>query len=286
MPILRTELLPGYPIFQVQHPAVTARIALHGAHLMEWTPVGQAAALYLSPQAVYEPGKAIRGGVPVCWPWFGPNTGDPSLPMHGFVRNRFWKPGDFSETETGVRLQFLLTDDAETRRLWPHAFQLELVMELGASLHMALKMTNSGEVPFTITGALHTYLWIGDIHQATVTGLDGISYLDTVGTPSQQVQAGDIDFDREVDRIYTTSHSITIVDAGLARNITISGSGSGSAVVWNPWIEKSKILADLPDGDYHRFICVETTNARWDSITLAAGESHVLATEIKITVPS
>lgn len=280
MAIRRTENNPGYPIFEIDHPAVQARVALHGAHLMEWTPAGHAPGLYLSPEAVYQPGKPIRGGVPVCWPWFGPSTVDSSLPMHGFARIRFWEAGEMTEDEAGVMLKFSLGDDEETRRLWPHAFRLELAMSLGASLHLALRMMNPGDAPYFITGALHTYLAVGDIHQVRVAGLAGVEYLDTVGTPARRRQEGELGFDREIDRGYDTSNPITVQDAAHRRDLTITGTGSHSAVVWNPWIAKSKTLTDLPDEDYLRFVCVETANAREDFVTVPPGGMHELTTMI------
>ena len=282
MSICCTEAITGYPILEIDHPAVRARVALHGAHLMEWTPAGQAAGLYLSPDAVYQPGKPIRGGVPVCWPWFGPSTVDSSLPMHGFARIRFWEPGEFSEDETGVTLKFTLNDDEETRRLWPHAFRLELTISLGATLRLALRMMNPGDAPYTITGALHTYLTVGDIHQVTVSGLSGVDYLDTVGTPARHRQEGDLVFDREIDRGYDTASPITLHDPALQRDLIITGTGSHSAVVWNPWIAKSRLLADLPDEAYLRFLCVETANAREDSVTVPPGGMHELTTTIRV----
>lgn len=281
MPIQRTELLPGYPIFEINHPTATARVALHGAHLMEWTPAGQKPGLYLSPQALYQPGKPIRGGIPVCWPWFGPNP-DPALPMHGFARIRLWEPGPFTEDATGVHLIFTLTDDAETRRLWPHAFHLELTIHIGTSLRVALRMTNSSDTPITITSALHTYLTVGDIHQTKVSGLDQVHYLDTVSPPAEHQQSGDIIFDREIDRVYQTANVINVHDEALQRTMTITGSGSNSAVVWNPWIAKSKTLTDLPDEAYQEFLCIETTNARGDSITILPKGIHTLTTTIGI----
>jgi len=285
MPIHCTELRPGFPVFEIDHPAVTARISRHGAHLMEWTPAGQAAGLYLSPESLYQTGKAIRGGIPVCWPWFGPSRVDPTLPAHGFARTRAWEPGEFTEHETGVRLIFTLQDSEDTRRLWPHPFHLELTMELGASLQVSLRMSNPGDTPFTVTGALHTYLAIGDIHQTQISGLDGVSYLDTVGPEAGRTQAGGVIFDGEVDRIYHTAVPITLHDAAQDRNFIITGTGSQSSVVWNPWTDKARALTDLPDADFACFVCVETANAREDAITIPPGGHHVLATGIRLQPP-
>lgn len=278
MSITRTEIIPGYPVFEIKHAAAAARVALHGAHLMEWTPAGRDPVLYLSPQTVYREGKAIRGGVPLCWPWFGPNTTDATLPAHGFARNRFWELAEQSEDVSGVRMVFTLNDTEETRRLWPHAFRLTMEMHIGASLNLALHMENTGDTAFTVTGALHTYLAVGDVRQISITGLDGAEYLDTVGTPSVRRQNGDVSFDREVDRNYAGGGEAVVHDGSLKRMITVRGSGSRCTVVWNPWIDKTRTLTDMPDDDYLKFVCVETANAWRDRIMLAPGEAHTLAT--------
>jgi glucose-6-phosphate 1-epimerase len=280
--VRQSELTPGYPVLDIHHPTCTARIAQLGAHLMEWTPGGHKPVLYMSPEAVFREGKAIRGGVPVCWPWFGPHHTDASLPAHGFVRTRFWELTAASEGDAGVMMKFGLKDDAETRRMWPHAFALEMEMQLGAEMHLALRMTNTGDAPFTISGALHSYFAVGDIGRVTVEGLDGVEYLDTVGTKEMRVQTGDVDFHDEVDRNYHTTGEVVVGDAALKRSITVRGSGSHTAVVWNPWVEKSKTLSDLPDEDYKRFVCVETANAWRDHVTVEAGAQHTLATTVRV----
>lgn len=282
MPIRHIELVPSCSLLEIEHSAATACLALHGAQLLEWVPAGHQPVLYLSPQAVFREGKAIRGGVPVCWPWFGPHEADTSLPAHGFVRNRVWELAGSSETPSGVTLKFTLRDDAETRCLWPHAFALKLEMLIGRELHLALRMENTGDAPFTTTSALHTYLAVGDIRRVSIEGLDGAEYLDTVGTKQVHRQEGDVVFDREVDRNYKTSAEIRVHDAALNRVLSVRGSGSQCAVVWNPWTEKARALADLPDEDYLRFVCVESANAWGDRITLAPGASHVLATTVRV----
>ena len=279
--ILHTEIHPGYPVIEVRHPAASARIALHGAQIMEWTPAGQEPVLYLSPLAVYREGKAIRGGVPLCWPWFGPSE-DSTLPAHGFARSRFWELLEASEDAAGVRLVFTLRDSEQTLRLWPHAFRLTMEMHIGASLQLALRMENTGDGPFTVTGALHTYLAVADVRKVRLTGLDGAEYLDTTGIPAVRRQEGDVTFDREVDRDYAGTSPVAVNDGGHGRVVTVRGSGSGCTVVWNPWVEKAKTLTDLPPGDYLRFVCVETANAWKDCITLAPGATHTLSTVLSV----
>ena len=282
MNIQTTELTPGYPVLEITHPAVKARIALCGAHLLEWTPAGHDPVLYLSPLALYEEGKPIRGGVPLCWPWFGAHPGDPALPSHGLVRTRFWQQGPVTMDETGVTLKFTLTDDPESRRCWDHPFHLELEIRLGATLQLSLYMTNPGPSAVNLTSALHTYLTIGDIRQIRITGLDGVPYLDTVGSRAVHQQSGDIMFDREVDRLYATRGAVAVHDPVLQRIITVRSGGSGCSVVWNPWIAKAARLTDLPDEDYQRFVCVETANAWEDVITLAPGATHTLTTCLEL----
>lgn len=276
-----THPFPDYPVLEIAHPAASARIALHGAHLLEWTPAGQKPILYLSPQSSYEVGKAIRGGVPVCWPWFGPHASQASLPSHGFVRNRFWPLDSASEDASGVTLKFSFCDDAETRALWPHAFHLTMECFIGNTVSLALTMRNAGDTDFTVTGALHTYFTVGDISRVSIEGLDGVDYLDTRGGARQaHVQSGNITFASEVDSLYRTSASTTIHDTAWQRIITVKPEGSHTTVVWNPWKEKSTRLADLPDEDYHGFLCVETANAWQDVITVAPGATHRLATHL------
>lgn len=272
--------VPDYPVLEITHPAVSARIALHGAHLLEWTPTGQKPVLYLSPQSVFHAGNPVRGGVPICWPWFGPHDSNAALPSHGFARNRFWELDSASENTPGVSLKFTLTDDAETRSIWPHAFRLTLECNIGATLSLSLTMKNTGETDFTITDALHTYFTVGDISRISIGGLDGAEYLDTRWQRQSHLQSGNILFTGEVDSIYRSSSAVTLHDDSWQRIITVKSGGSHSTVVWNPWKEKAAKLNDLPDEDYHRFVCVETANAWQDRITLSPGSAHRLVTTI------
>ncbi len=249
---------------------------------MEWTPTGEAPVLYLSPQAVFREGKAIRGGMPICWPWFGPHETDSKLPAHGFARTRFWQLSCTIEDEAGVTLEFTLQDSAETHGLWPHAFALRLQMHLGQQFQARLLMTNTGHEPFSITAALHSYLAVGDIRHVSVEGLDGADYRDNCGSQQVHRQSGDILFTSEVDRDYDSSAKVTVHDEINKRQLVVTSAGSRCTVVWNPWIEKSRTLSDMPDEDYQRFVCIETANAWKDIILLAPGQSHELSTRIEV----
>jgi len=277
------EPAPGYPVYVINHPAATARVALHGAHVMEWTPSGQQQpVLYLSPQAVLEHGKPIRGGIPVCWPWFGGHPVDATKPMHGIARNRLWELERADAKEGHVAMLFKLESSAETRALWPHDFRCYLGVSIGASLEVSLMTENTGDAAFTFGEALHTYLTVGDITQIKVSGLHDTHYLDTVGERTMRHQDGDITFDREVDRQYSSTGGTVVEDSSLGRTLVVNKLGSGTTVVWNPWIEKSKRLADLPDEAYHGFLCVEAANAADAAVTVQPGGRHVLLTQISL----
>lgn len=267
------------PVAELQTPQASARVALQGAHLLAWQPAGAQPVIWLSQAAVFAPGQPVRGGVPVCWPWFGPREG---LPMHGFARTRLWQVREASMDAAGqVVLRLGLQDDADTRALWDHAFDLELLLTIGATLSLTLTSRNTGDQPFILTEALHTYFCVADIHQTAVQGLDGCDYLDKVENFAQARQTGAVEFASETDRIYVdTTTDCVIEDRAQQRAIRISKTGSRSTVVWNPWREKT--FADMAAGEYQQMLCVETCNAGPDQITLAPGQSHMLTARIDL----
>lgn len=263
----------AYPVFEIDHPTCVARVALHGAHVMSWKPAGEDEVLYLSPDAVFKEGKAIRGGIPVCWPWFNAHPADASQPSHGLVRGRFWEFLGATEDASGVTLRLGICVG-----IW----NAELTVKAGEELEVALESKNISEVPIVVSGALHTYLGVSDISQVRVVNLDGCTYLDTVGERKNRSQKGDVIFDREVDRIYDSSSSILLVDDLSGRTILIEKSGSPSTVVWNPWAEKAAAMADLPDAGYLKFCCIEAAIANDRAEIVMPGASHVLMTRISV----
>lgn len=269
------------PVAEIQTAHASARVALQGAQVLAWQPAGQQPVIWVSQAAVYEPGKGVRGGVPVCWPWFGARDG---LPAHGFVRARLWEVRETTQDAAGqVVLRLGMADDASTRALWDHAFDLELVVTVGQTLRMALVTRNTGTAPFTITDALHTYFSVGDIAQTTVHGLDGCAYLDKVQNFAQLRQTGGVEFTGETDRIYTdTTADCLIEDKAWGRSIRVAKQGSTSTVVWNPWSERAKAFADMTASEFKDMLCVETCNAGPDQVTLAPGNAHTLAAMISV----
>jgi len=255
----------------------SVRVALQGAQVLDWTPAGESTpVIWVSDAAVYQTGKGVRGGVPVCWPWFG--AGEAGKPAHGFVRTKLWSVEASGVSDAGVWLRLVTQDDDASRALWDNAFKLSLTVTLGASLAINLTTENTGDRDFTIAEALHTYFAIGDVDTASVSGLDGVRYLDKVLDLSEHTQAGAVAIVGEVDRVYLNTTSETaIVDATLGRDIVIRKANSTATVVWNPGAEKEKGFADMNTGDYRKMLCVESGTAGGDVVKVAAGSSHTLS---------
>lgn len=268
----------GLAVAEVANSQATAVIALQGAHVMSWTPRGARPVIWLSPAAKFAPGKSIRGGVPVCWPWFGPHAADAALPAHGYARTTPWEVMHSEALAGGAtRVVFRLLENETTRAQWPHATPVECRITVGASLEIELVTRNAGAAPVTIGQALHTYFEVSDIRRVTVAGLDGCPYLDKVDGGQRKRQAGPVSFSGEVDRIYLDSLADCVIeDPDARRRIVISKRGSRSTVVWNPWIEKAAKMGDLGDDGYLRMLCVESANAADDTVTLAPGAEHRL----------
>lgn len=275
----------GLPLLSIENAYASASISVHGGQVLSYCPVNtEQDLLFVSQQAYFQPDKAIKGGIPVCWPWFGPDPEHRGRPDHGFVRDRGWQ---LLATETrangSTRILLGLRDDDRSQALWPHAFSLELQVTIGETLELALLTHNSGATPIRVTQALHAYFSVGDVRKAQVLGLAGHEYIDKVSDGARATQSGPINIDGPVNRIYLdTTDRLIIDDSSLGRSIHIEREGSRSAVVWNPWVEQSRSMGDFGDDEYLRMICVETTNAAEDAVTIAAGERHRLYTSYRI----
>lgn len=267
----------GLALVEVKGVHGSAAVALQGAQLLSWMVRSAPALVWLSPAANYVEGKSVRGGVPICWPWFGPHPMQPSFPTHGFARTLPW---DIVETQIlpqgETHLAFQFTPGEATSKWWPHASRVECHMVIGEALEMELVTYNLSRDTITITEALHTYFGVSDIRQVRVLGLEGIEYLDKVGGGRKR-QEGAITFDGETDRVYlNTTDACVIDDPGHRRRIHITKHGSRSTVVWNPWIEKAAKLGDLGEDGYLHMLCVESANAIDDAVTVAPGAEHRL----------
>lgn len=277
---------PGdLPLICIDNAHARAEVCGHGGQVLSYRPVDEPTdLLFVSEHAYFAPNQAIKGGVPVCWPWFGPDPEARGRPDHGFVRNRPWQLlATESMVDGATRVRLGIRDDDETRALWPWPFALEIEITVGATLSIALISHNSGDTPMPITQGLHAYFRVGDVRRAQVLGLAGYEYIDKVGETARRQQSGPINFDGPVNRIYVdTADELIVDDPALDRRIHIERGNSRSAVVWNPWIEQSRSMADFGDEEYLNMVCVETTNTADDPIEIAPGATWRLDTQVRI----
>ena len=255
-----------------------AELYRHGAHLTRWRPKGHDEVLWLSQQARFLYDMAIRGGVPICFPWFAGNKPayDPNGPSHGYARITTWEFIDARHEAGDVTLS--LRTETEP------CFTLRYDVTFSDTLTMQLTVTNTGSAPASFESALHSYFVISQIRQVKVTGLEHADYLDTVGGDARPMTQDDqpITFDAETDRTYTSDATVQIIDPGLQRVITIEKEDSGSTVVWNPWVEKANKMNDFGDDEWPGMLCVESGNIGPSAITLEPGQSHTMQAVVRV----
>lgn len=267
-----------FPIIRIQTPLCTAAVSLYGAHVLEWTPAGHLPVIYMSPKAVFSKGKALRGGIPICWPWFGKHPTDKTQPSHGVARTSLWQLAGTEECEDG-RVRLLLALPPANEMLPSAALALEIGSELTLSL-MTLDVPHL--MPFS--AAMHSYFAVSNYETVAVTGLEETAFTEYAAQPQPHpedplIPAGNI------DRIYypvQENAELTIHDPAWNRSIRICRSGSGSAVVWNPGAELAAGMGDLGAGQQQGFLCVETTVVPAEQISLRYGETHELTTHIQV----
>jgi D-hexose-6-phosphate mutarotase len=266
----------GLPRLVITTPFSTAELYLHGAHVTGFQKTGEPRLLFLSAASQFAAGKPIRGGVPICFPWFGPRVGGPA---HGFARLTDWHLAATSAAPDGrVSVRLRLPEAAG----FPG--KVEYLVTVGATLTMELQVTNTTGATLEFEECLHTYFSVGDIATVVARGLKGLKYLDKVGGLKLKEETDKaIHFTGEVDRVYlNTPQPVIIEDGKLHRTIRVEKTGSNSTVVWNPWVTKSKAMADFGDEEYHRMVCVESGNVGQNQVALAPGEFSTL----KVTLSS
>src|SRR4029077_1661416 len=269
----------------ISTPAAEADLYLQGAHLAHWTPRGQRPVLFVSPKSLFAPGKAIRGGVPIIFPWFGSRGDGKPGPAHGFARTSEWAMENARLREDGrMEITFALASDDATRGLFDFAFRLRFRVTLGSELEMELETRNDESQPFTYEEALHTYFAIGDIRQVSVSGLEGTTYIDkTDGFKRKKQDLELVRIAKETDQVHlSTAANCTIYDPVWNRRIIMEKSASNSTVIWNPWMDKTKGMSDMAADGWQEMLCVETANAADNAVRLAPGASHRLAARIRI----
>ncbi|MCG7515113.1 D-hexose-6-phosphate mutarotase [Vibrio sp. MMH1-50] len=266
-------------VVRVIHEKATAGIALHGGHVVSFTPAGKEDLIWMSEKAIFDGKAALRGGIPVCWPWFGRIA----APAHGFARTAEWELAEHRENDNGVIVELALFPTEETHDIWPHMFDARLMVEISDQLKVTLKVTNIDDAEWTFSGALHTYLNVGDIKQAQTTGM-GPEYIDSL-KEGEICQGGDVlQLTDTIDRVYTQPEAqILVKDAVLNRTLSVENQGHNSAVLWNPWATGAQGMGDMADNGYETMLCVEST-VHAPSIkqgkTLQPGETHELITVI------
>ena len=263
-----------------------AELYLHGAHLCRWQPRSQPhPVLWMSEASRFESGAPIRGGVPICFPWFGPKAGDPSAPVHGVARISSWNLDSVAlEADGTVVVSLGLVCGSHASPHVPRELVLAYELRLGRGLSMALTVTNPGDAPIVFEEALHTYFAVGDVRQVRVAGLEGATYVDKVDGAKRKTQADAlVTIGGETDRLYLdTGAAVTLTDPGLGRRIRVEKTGSRSSVVWNPWVAKSRAMADFGDDEWPGMICIETANAADNAVTVPPHASHSMTATISV----
>jgi glucose-6-phosphate 1-epimerase len=272
------------PKVHIATPAATTEIYLHGAHVTSWQPTGSEEVLFVSKLSHFEDGKAIRGGIPICFPWFRAKADNPKAPAHGFVRTREWNLESIAQDGSNVVVSLTTESDDSTRAWWPYDFRATHRITVGTGLKLELIVENTGGELFHFEEALHTYNRVSDAAAIRISGLDQVTYLDNRDNNATRVQLDDIHFTAATDNAYiNTAHSVTIRDTGLSRNIRLDKQSSLTTVVWNPWSDGAASLSDMDDNEWHQFACVEASNILSAAVTLQPGQSHAITANISVS---
>lgn len=273
----------GLPVIRVTTHEASAEIYLHGAQVTAWRPAGADEVIFLSERSHWEDGRAIRGGIPICFPWFRAKADDAKAPAHGFVRAGEWRLDSITAEDGTVNVVCSTESDESTRRWWPHEFRTVYRVTIGDTLGLELTVKNTGAEPFRFEEALHTYFNVGDAQTVRVRGLDGVKYLDNTDGNREKTQQGDVAFAAPTDNAYmNTDAALELIDPVLKRAIRTEEAGSATTVVWNPWRQGAASLSDLGDDEWQRMACVETSNILACAVELAPGKEHTLRATIRV----
>jgi len=274
----------GLPKVRITTSAASAAIYLHGAQMTSWHPAGTEEVLFLSEHSNWQDGRAIRGGIPICFPWFRSKSDDPKAPAHGFVRTREWQLDSVTtEPEGSVIVVCSTQSDDSTRRWWPHEFSLEHRITIGKTLRMELTATNTGSTPLRFEEAMHTYFRVRNAKTARVRGLDQVAYFDNTDGNREKVQRGDIVFAAAIDNAYIdTCSAVELIDPAFRRTLRTEKENSATTIVWNPWQQGAASLSDLGDDEWQQMACVEASNILSSAVSLAPGQQHTMRATLSI----
>jgi glucose-6-phosphate 1-epimerase len=268
---------------EVSVPGGKGEMYLHGAHVTSWIPKGAAEVLYVSPNSTWKDGHAIRGGVPISFPWFADRAGDPAAPAHGFVRTKAWQVQSIEKAGNEVVVNMFTESDDATRKWWPADFRIVCRATFGAKLTIELIVSNAGGSPLSFEEALHAYFQVENAETASVQCLNATDFIDKTDRHIVKRQDGDVHLTSATDSVYlNTQQELTLVDPTLKRRISIQKENSLNTVVWNPWAEKSRAMSDLGPDRWKEFICIETSNVAPYAVKIDPGKQHSMAALIQI----
>lgn len=280
----------GLPLYVIENPLGRMVICEQGAQVLSFTPAGKKDLLWFSPLTEFCLGKPVRGGIPVCLPWFGIDQRNNKNPKHGFARNVNWQLANIADADdiqqgACTRIEFVLDRfQQQPHPLFSYPFNAKLIFLMGDSLSIHLQLSNTGSQAMPLTWALHSYHPVTDLTSARISGLDGCEYLDNACGLKRCIQEGDVSFNGEVDRVYINAGDTQNITSNTADNasITINAMGCASAIVWNPGLEKSAMLKDLGLDNFKQFVCLERGNVFDNEVLLAPNETHQASLQIKL----
>jgi glucose-6-phosphate 1-epimerase len=274
----------GLPKIRVTTPRASAEIYLHGAQLTSWQPADCNEVIFLSEHSRWEEGRAIRGGIPVCFPWFRGKADNPQAPAHGVVRTTAWQLESLTKQDGSVTAVLAIESSEASRQFWPYEFRLVHRITVGRELRLELSVTNTGSTSFRFEEALHTYHRVGSVEKIRIAGLDGTHFLDNTDGNREKIQHGEVVFTQTTDNAYlNTPKALELIDPLMRRRIRIEKKNSFTTVVWNPWREGAQSLADLGDDEWKQMACVEASNILGSAVALAPGAEHVMAASVTVT---
>jgi glucose-6-phosphate 1-epimerase len=273
----------GLPKVCVTSAEAVGEIYLLGANVTSWKPKGREEVFFVSSHSRWEDGRAIRGGVPICFPWFGAKTDDPNAPAHGFVRTKPWQLESIAQTGRGVTVSMFTACNEDTKKWWPGEFRVVYRATFGSDLDLELEVTNMGRTALHFEEALHAYHRVGNIEKVRLRGLDTIRYFDKTDSNREKTQQGELAIISETDRVYlNTTDAIELDDPVQQRHTCVTKENSRTTVVWNPWVEKAHLLPDFGEDEWTRMICIETSNVSDYSLALAPGERHTMRSLVRV----
>lgn len=273
----------GLARVEITSPLAHGEMYLHGAHVTSWRPAGGDEVLLLSTKSRWEEGQAIRGGIPICFPWFRGKADDPQAPAHGFVRTRSWQLHSIVENSAGVAVTMFIESDEQTRRWWAGEFRLVHRVTFGSELRLELICINTGKTRLHFEEALHTYNRVAEVKNVRLQGLDGIRFLDNTDSNKEKTQAGDVTIASQTDNAFmNTQNAVDLLDSEMGRRIRLLKSNSSTTVVWNPWQEGASKLRDLGEGEWKQFLCVEASNIMGSAVPLAPGQEHTMSAVLSV----